>query len=160
MEKQAINEEMKVHEQWYKEAKNVNLETLPAFLNHLMGDYRHDYGTICHALTAGSIATMWAMDKHEQGGITGFQASCIMWEFIRNWMSYESSLKLVKYDDMLYPQYEGKFAKTISKSVFEDLQKKAKKNLEESEFVHAAVKAHWESIVNGIVPFGYEIKED
>lgn len=73
-----ITEEDKVHENWYKEAKDMDMQKLPQFVNGLLEDYEHDYGTICHALSAAAVATMWAMNRDErQGGITGFQASCI-----------------------------------------------------------------------------------
>ena len=80
-----ITEEMKIHEEWYKQAKEQTLETLPAFLNHLINDYGHDYGTICHAIAAGAIGAAYALERSPQGGITGFQAGCIMWCFIRHW---------------------------------------------------------------------------
>jgi hypothetical protein len=162
MKKQNITETMKIHEQWYKEAKTQTLETLPQFISHLLGDYVHDYGTICHALAAGGIATMWAMNNHPQGGITGFQAGAIMWEFIRNW-NYEYNkcgLKIVDYDNMLYPQYKDKYAKTINKDTWEALQKAAQKMLNEGDGVCPKVKKHWESIVAGDIPFGYKIKND
>lgn len=157
----AITEEMKIHEEWYKEAKKVTLEKLPGFINHLMNDYRHDYGTICHAMAAGGIATMWAIDKAPQGGITGFQAGCIMWEFIRHWnYSYNKcGLRLVDYDDMLYPQYYDRFQKTISKSVWESLQAEARQHLANNGGAVTAVTAHWKSIVDGEVPFGYTVAE-
>lgn len=161
MERKSITEEMKVHEEWYKEAKNQTIESLPAFVNHLMNDYNHDYGTICHALTAGAIATMWAMNNHEQGGITGFQAGAIMWEFIRHW-NYDHNkcgLKMVNYDNMLYPQYEDKFQKTITPDTWKALQKEAEAKLQESEGAHPAVKEHWERIKAGKLPFGFSVSE-
>jgi hypothetical protein len=95
-----ITEDMHIHEQWYEEAKKQTLTTLPEFCRSLSEDYHHDYGTICHAITAAGIATMWAMNHTEQGGITGFQASCIMWEFIKNWMGKEGhSLRLLDYSE-------------------------------------------------------------
>ena len=59
---------------------------------------------------------------------------------------------------MLYPQYEDKFEKTIRSNTWRALQEQAKKNLEDSEHVHPAVIAHWESIVRGEVPFGYKVR--
>lgn len=160
MSKQAITEEMKVHEEWFNEAREMTMDKLPEFLRHLMEDYGHDYGTICHALTAGAIATAWAMDRAPQGGITGFQAGFIMWGFIRHW-SYESNkcgMKIVDYDNMLYPQYEHKFEKTISESVWKILQDEAKKKLDKvDKYTHEAVVQHWRSIVDGKVPFGYKV---
>lgn len=156
---QNITEEDKIHEEWYKEAKKMTMEELPTFLKKLTEEYGHDYGTICHAISASAIAAAWAVERTPQGGITGFQAGCIMWGFITNWMSYnDEALALIKYDNMLYPQCEDKFT-TISKSTWEWLQKKAKKNLECKENVHQDVIKHWESIVGGIIPFGYTIGE-
>lgn len=133
-----ITEEMGIHNEWYKEASNITLNQLPEFLNKLMTEYRHDYGTICHALASGAIATIWAMDKSEHGGITGFQAGAVMWEFVRHW-SYSSNkcgLKIIDYDNFLYPQYEDKFQKTINKSTWETIQKEAKKSIEKTNNEH------------------------
>lgn len=224
-----ITEGMNVHKEWYEKAKSVKLEELPDFINSLMNDYSHDYGTICHALAAGGIATMWAMNKHEQGGITGFQAGCIMWQFIREWncKNNKTGLKMVDYDNMLFPQYEHKFEKTIDQSTWESIQKEAVNHINEAdkdyekylkdieqykvdienyvkkypdyyenrkyydrlgsgtgkewdayyekeksgfEFApnepfccvnkDGGVYKHWQSIINGVIPFGYEIAED
>lgn len=156
MTKQQITEEMKIHEEWY--TSEQTLETLPSFLKHLTEDYHHDYGTICHAIAAGAVAT--ARSMADWGGITGFQAGCVMWEFIQKWMSYETPMKLVKYENMLYPQYAHDFSKQISSETWEWLQEQAKKKLynADEEYLHPAVKAHWQSIIDGIVPFGYEVK--
>lgn len=83
--KQQITEEMKIQNEWYKEAKKQTVETLPEFVRHLTEDYSHDYGTICHAVAAAGIAAMYAVDNSPTGGITGFQAGCIMWKVIREW---------------------------------------------------------------------------
>jgi len=161
MNKKTITEEMGIHKEFYKEAKGMTLDKLPEFLNKLMDDYEHDYGTICHALAAGAIATMWAMNKHPQGGITGFQAGCIMWEFIRNWMNEEGPLKLLSYEKMLYPQYIDRFDKIISKDTWEWLQEQAKQKLDgDIKEVHPTVVAHWSSIKDGEVPFGYRVAEE
>lgn len=162
MNKQIISEEDNLQQQWYKDAEEQTLATLPTFINHLINDYSHDYGTICHAITASSIATAWAINKSDIGGITGFQASIIMWLFIKNWYKTgnKTGLKLVDYDDMLYPQYENHFDKTISKEIFENLQKIAKENLKDSPNAHPDVLKHWKSIAEGIVPFGYKVSEN
>ena len=164
--KQQITEEQKIHEQWYKESSNQTLETLPEFIRHLTEDYNHDYGTICHAIAAGSIATAWAINNSPEGGITGFQAGAIMWEFIKHWnyTGNKLGLRIVNYDDLLYPQYEDRFTNTISRDHWKRVQEEAHKKLEEnnsSEFkADGRVVAHWQSIVDGNLPFGFTIKED
>ena len=164
MDKAVITEEMHLEEEWFEQAREQKLETLPEFMNHILNDYCHSYGTICHAISACALAAAWAADSSDQGGITGFQASAIMWDFIRQWIykSNKTSLRIIDYDDMLYPQYEYKFVnKEISPSTWETLQNEAKRLLEEgSNYAHERVIEHWENIVNGVVPFGFKIKND
>ena len=158
-----ITEEQKVHEKWYVEAKDITIDELPIFINHLINDYEHDYGTICHALAAGAIATILAMNKEPQGGITGFQAGAVTWEFIRHWIitNNKTALKLVNYDKMLYPQYEHNFQKTISKDIFEALKKESQQLIDKAQGqTHPSVYDHWQKIVNGGVPFGYTVSDD
>lgn len=128
----AITEKDQDHKQWYEEAGKQTLESLPSFLSHIMEDYQHDYGTICHALAAGGIATMWAMNKEKQGGITGFQSGAVMWEFIRNWNKThnKTGLRLVDYDNFLYPQYAAEYEKTISPHVWDSIKKEAKQKID------------------------------
>jgi len=159
--KTRITEEMGVQKEWYKQAREMTMDKLPDFLKHLTEDYEHDYGTIVHAMTAGAIATLWAMNKTEQGEITDFQAGLVMWGFMRQWMFCEGPLQLIPYNNMFYPQYKKEFEKIISKEFWKDLQEKVKMKLVlEGQNVHPAVRKHWESIVKGIVPFGFVVKEE
>lgn len=159
MERIAISEEMYPEKEWFKQAKEQTIETLPDFINHIMGDYAHDYGTICHALSACAIAAAWAANNHPQGGITGFQAGFVVWDFVRQWQYpfNKCGMRIIDYDNMLFPQYEDKFDKTISKSTWEALQKEAKERLKEKAAASPTVVTHWESIVSGKIPFGYAL---
>jgi hypothetical protein len=224
---QQISENMGVYNEWYDKASKITIDELPEFLNKLMNNYHHDYGTICHALAAGSIATAWAMNNNPKGGITGFQAGAVMWEFIRHWMykNNKTGLRLLDYDNFLYPQYDNKFDKTIDQNTWKAIQKEAQEKISKTnneynqylkscekykidieEFVkkypdyyerkkyydkltigtgkeweeekikeengfefaprepfdprpHKDVYRHWQSIVNGKVPFGYRVVE-
>ena len=40
-----ISEEQNLKKIWFEEAKEQTIETLPMFINHIMNDYDHDYGT-------------------------------------------------------------------------------------------------------------------
>lgn len=126
---------MKVHEQWYQEAKKVTIDTLPAFVKKLTEDYAHDYGTICHAVAAAAIAGGNAIEHSPTGGITVFQASCVMWEFIRHWQysHNKTGLRIVDYDDFLYPQSADRYDKTISADTWQAIQKEAKAKLKEAD---------------------------
>jgi hypothetical protein len=143
----------------WTEAGKQTPESLPAFMAKLHSDYQHDYGTVCHAMAMAALGAAWAFDKGPQGGITGFQSVAVMWKFIRHWTGNKGAMKLVQYDDMLYPQYGHKFDKVLDPRTWQDLQKSAREKLENS---HAApqVEAHWQSIADGVVPFGYRIKGD
>ena len=173
-----ISEQQHLEKQWYKDAKEQTLETLPAFINHVMNDYEHDYGTICHAIAACALAATYAANEQPQGGITGFQAGFVMAQYVKNWIysDLKTTLRIVDYDKMLYPQYEEYFDKIITKKTFEMLQEEAQKRIAEVEaerksleesgkipnavLVHPDVLRHWKSIVEGNVPFGYRLKED
>lgn len=158
--KKVITEDMKVHLDWYKEASEQTLETLPAFMKKLAEEFEHDYGTICHALAASATAAAWAMNRTEQGGITGFQGGAVMWEFIRQWMyvGEHKPLRLVDYSNMLYPQYADKFERTISQDTWKWLQERAKEQLT-NDAMSPRVREHMERIVNGVVPFGYTVEK-
>lgn len=154
----AITEEMHLEKGWYKEAEEQTTDTLNSFINHIMNDYEHDYGTMCHALSACAVATIYACN--EQCGITMFQASMVMWGIVRQLLypNNKCGLRMIDFDDMLYPQYDDKFDKTINSYTFNALQNEAKELLEKGS-AHPLVTAHWQSIVDGVVPFGYKIKD-
>ena len=163
-EKIIITEEMHLEKEWFKKAANQTFETLPDFMNHIMNDYCHDYGTVCHAIATCAIAAAHAANNTNGacGGITGFQASFVMWDFIKQWQysSNKTGLKIIDYDDMLYPQNGYKFSKTMSESLWREIQKQAKEELKNRQNVAEIVVKHWQNIVNGKVPFGYAAVED
>lgn len=128
-----------IKEEWLKKAKAMTIDGLPAFLKELTENYSHDYGTICHAVAVSAIAAACAVDHSPQGGITGFQAGCIMWEFIRNWnySSNKTGLRIIDYDNFLYPQYEDKYQKTISKGTWKAIQQEAKTHIDKANREYA-----------------------
>ena len=160
--RETITEEMNLHKGWYEEAQKMDMERLPAFIERLIHGYNHDYGTAVHAVSACAVATAWATCADENIGLSGFQASCVMWQFIRHWFKIgnECGMKLVDYDNFLYPQYEEKMDKTIGKSTWEQIQKRAKELIEKDNDACLRVQLHWQSIVDGNVPFGYRVVDD
>lgn len=156
-ERQSIKEEQGVHKDWYREAREMTLDQLPDFVRRLTTTYQHDYGTICHAIAAAAVAACWAVERSPTGGITGFQASCVMWEFCRQWMQWgQEPRRLIDYSNLLYPQYEDKF-RTISKETWEWAQTEARRLLQEREGVET-VRAHWRLIAAGVVPFDLRVE--
>lgn len=153
-----MKNEFEARDELIEKRKNINtLDDLKNYIEDVEKNYNYDYGVAPRAIAQATLATAWYLAK--EMGITGFQSSFVMWDFIRYW-AYEDNecgLKLVNYDNMLYPQYEYKFNKTISKNIWENLQNQAKKNLKQKQSAHPNVIAHWQSIVDGNVPFGYKV---
>lgn len=124
------NRELELRKEWLTEAHKQTLETLPVFIDHIIHDYFLDYGTSVHAVAAIASAAAWAAN-HEIG-LTGFQAGCVMWDFIDGGWEPESRVgkRLIDWDHMLYPQYRDYFTEhTIPAHIFKNLQKEARKNL-------------------------------
>lgn len=132
-------------------------EDLVGFLKEIKENYNTSYGTSVRAAAQACLAVAWYFSS--EFGLTGFQAGFLLWDFIKGWTYTENKtgLSIIDYDDMLYPQCEDRFEKIISSDTWNRLQKEAKKLLEnDSDFACKEVREHWESIVNGVIPFGYE----
>lgn len=128
-----------VKKEWQAKAKSCTIETLPVFLKELTENYSHSYGTICHAVGMAAIAAAWSVDHSPVGGITGFQAGAIMWEFVKAWnySGNKTGLRMVDYDNFLYPQYAEKYDKTIGPGIWTAIQTQAKKEIEKADASYA-----------------------
>ncbi len=141
-----------------KEIKD--LDDLFKLIEDVKDNYNTGYGVAPRAIAQAAVAT--ASYLLSEMGCTGFQASCCMWDFIRDliYINNKTGLRIMNYDDLLYPQYEYKFLdRTISKKQWETLQQEAQKALDERDLVCFEVYAHWKNIVEGKVPFGFSVKE-
>lgn len=155
-----VNIEQALRDEFKERVKDITLEELPAVINDLM-DREHDYGSICVALGVLAAATAWACNKHKNGGITGFQAGAVFWEFARAWGSPqlgETGSRFVNYDNLLYPQYEDSFG-TIDRGTLERVRAAAVKKLADlnDDMVATQVVEHWRYLANGGVPFGLRV---
>lgn len=154
-------DEFEVRDKLKEERKSIDtFDDLVNFLRNIQDNYNCGYGEAPRAIAQASLAVAWYLAN--EFGITGFQASFVMWDFIKDWLfsSNECGMRLVNYDNMLYPQYEDKFQKTIAPDTFDALQNKAKRLIEtDGDHAHPAVIEHWKSIAAGKVPFGYVVKE-
>lgn len=153
--------EFEVKEKLTNQRKDIkSFDDLVSFLKDVKEHYNCGYGETPRAIAQAALATAWYFAS--DFGITGFQAGFVMWDFIWDWSfsRNECGLKIVNYDEMLYPQYDYKFDKYISKDTFRLMQKQANKLLNDRKYAHPAVVKHWEAIANGEVPFGYTIKDD
>jgi len=151
------NKELQLRDNWMEAASKVkSLEAFEKFYKKLCA-HEHDYGTIVHAVSALGIAGCWLMEHSPQGGITGFQAGCVMWDLVRGWMPEykDGHLKILDYDDLLWPQNLDRFQHIIPKEVAEELHKKAKKEVKEhkrGKDCSEAVYDHWVKIANSWLP--------
>jgi hypothetical protein len=147
-------------ENWYKRASDMTLRTLPGFLAEL-AEHRHDYNSIVYAVAAAALAASHALDQSPNGDITGFQAGVVFWEFYGEWLHERGPARIVKFEDMLFPQYESRFQKTITSDTWKWIQEEAAKKLSEQNGpIHGDVENHWRSIVAGCVPFGYVVSDE
>lgn len=143
-------------------AKRKNIKTfddLVEFLRDVKDNYNIGYGDAPRAIAQAALGVAWFLS--DDFGITGFQAGCVTWDFISDWThtGNKTGMKLVNYDDMLYPQYSDKFEKTLTPNIWECMMKEAKKMLEENPDAHPDVIKHWKSIADGNPPFGYTVAE-
>ena len=153
--------ELEYKEMIYKKAEDVkSKEDLSSFLDEI-ANYSHDYGTIVYGCMAAMKASFKVINGGPNGGITGFQAGCLGWECVHEFMMIDSPAKLVDFNNMLYPQYQDKFEKTISQETWDNLQEKVKVKLSEAdEHTHPNILAHWKTVAAGNIPFGYAISQD
>ena len=151
--------ELELRDKLADERKNIKtFDDLIFFLQNVKENCNTGYGEAPRAIAQAALATAWYLSS--EFGITGFQAGCVMWDFIRDWSFRDTKcgLKIVSYDDMLYPQYEYHFTdRALPAEVFETMQKEAKMLLADYDYASPTVQEHWQSIVDGHVPFGYEL---
>jgi hypothetical protein len=158
-----ITEEQNYQDLWYVQARNMRWWKFPWFMYKLMFYYKHDYGTIVHAMTAAALAVMRIVDKSPMGGISGFQHGGIMWTFVRHWMGWEGPFRYIKFEEMLFPQHYEGFDRTMPVETWEWLMEKAQERIDKAKSdpasrVHPAVFHHWERILDGYVPFGWTVE--
>ena len=156
-----FKDEFDLQKHLVKKRKDIkSLDELITYLQYVKEIGNCGYGEAPRAIAQASLAVAWYLAN--EFGITGFQAGCTMWDFVRDW-SYSGNkcgLRILDYDNMLFPQYDHKFEKTISQGVWDEIQKQAKENLEKSPHASEMVIEHWKSIAAGNVPFGYSVEKD
>lgn len=152
----------KLREELFNRAKNEirTPEDLKAFADELKEKYSSGYNET--GLASAALAIAAAEMSAKVFGLTGFQFGWVMWQFIDNAIisDHDCGMRLMNFNEMLYPQYEDNFEKTITKDTWSRLQKKASETLaDRTDFLATRVKNHLESIVDGNIPFGYKLKD-
>lgn len=154
MEKKFITEADNVQDEWYVQAREQKMDTLPTFLNHMLNDYSHDAKTIVHAVTAGSLATIAAMNSHPEGDLGPTQTSGLLGLFIRKWARIEGPAKIMSWAGLLDPRNEP-HVMVVPKDVVAFLSDMATKGLALGKFNDAEHKEHLEKLAKGEMPWGF-----
>lgn len=145
---------------WYGKANSVDLGDLQDFIKGLCFNHKHSIESRAHAMAAGAIAGMMTTCNNIPGlgVLTNDEASVVARLFIKHCLNLKGHVDLIKYEDMLYPQYEYKFPdKTISPEVYEWLKQEASR-LYGTKSGIPEVRDHWADIIGGKVPFGYKVR--
>lgn len=159
---QEQDQQVNLFEQWYELANTIDVDNLTTFAKTLKAT-TNTPEEILHSVVAAIKATTEAMLKDvEIEGMENIRniVSTLAYRKINN--LGEGFTSVTDFDNMLNPQAKQLFDKYITEDAFLDLQQKAINLLKETEEqeVHPALVAHWNSIAQGRVPFGYIIFED
>lgn len=110
------------------------------------------------ALAGAATSTVFA--KHFGQTLGRNQSMNIVMTYINSFVMCDCPIKLLMYDEMLFPAYEARFDKVIPVHVFEYLQTRANFILSSEEVkskLNEDIISHLESISIGHVPFGYKV---
>lgn len=110
----------------------------------------NSYGTAARSLTLVAEAAFNYIAH--VFGVTGFQASCAELSFLVRMRGIKSRIKILNYDDLLYPQYLEKFRISPEECIKENaswLKEQARQKLEEDDDLAAErVREHWKFLAN------------
>lgn len=155
-----------IRDEWYEKAKTEiqTPEQLKAFAEEISARIESSDEPYNDSSNGAAALALAAMNMTAcMYGMTGFQMGWVMWQVIDQMLlsEHDCGMKLVNYNDMLYPQYEHRFGKTIDADTWGKLQEKAARLVGEnkkSKFPACkGVADHWKSIADGKVPFGYTV---
>jgi hypothetical protein len=149
--------EQEYRDEVYTEAKDIKtIDSLSAFIKKL-GNHKHDYGTIVYACSAAMKAAFHTFNACPQGGITGFQAGCLMWEMVKEFGSFsEGPLRIQDFDNLRFPQYDERWTVTISPESAKVLRERAAK----VSGAHPNVQQRNDEIAAGRFPSFVTVKEE
>lgn len=120
-------------------------EELIDFIMNLVKYENNDYGTAARSLTlAAEAAFNYIAHMFD---VSGFQAGYAQMGFMIRMRNIKSRLKILNYDNLLYPQYLDDFRITPEQCIRENaswLKKRAKEELKKAtEWTDEKVVEHW-----------------
>lgn len=134
--------------------KGEELKEFAQLIHQIKNFPYHSYNTIVDGIVVAMMATL----KYCGDGITGFQAECIAYEILRRIESIDGPYRVVKFENLLYPQFVDRFpVKQLTPQVTSWLRDNAKELLEKTSTPnpHPDVKEHWELLAAGNLPKGF-----
>ena len=142
---------------WYEEVDTINSKNkLDRFVKKIMQGYEHDCGTYVHAVAVCTKAFI----RYYGSGMTGMQASFLMWELIRKTFHKNDAfgLQLVSFESVLYPQELDRLTVQFDEDTHKKVIETAKKFLKEEPNAHKEVREHWEKLASGWLPECIKLK--
>lgn len=156
-----------LRDDWERRAKTEihSVDDLAKFANELVEhakslkdgeDFYNDTSSIASSLSLAATSMCSYLF-----GMTLFQMGYVMWTIIDKMVleKHDVGMRLVNFNNMLYPQYKYRFEKTIDSELWASIQKKAAELIENGDIV-GEVRKHLQSIVDGKVPFGYKVNDN
>lgn len=156
-----------MRDDWERRAKTEihSVDDLAKFANELVehakslkdgADFYNDTSSIASSLSLAATSMCSYLF-----GMTLFQMGYVLWTIIDKMFldEHDVGMRLVNFNNMLYPQYEYRFEKTIDSETWNSIQKKAAELIENGDIV-GGVRKHLQSIVDGKVPFGYKVEDN
>ena len=149
------------------EKKRKDIQTFEMLIEYLRdikdnGRYQ-SYGGVVSAMGQALLAVAFFFAR--EFGITGFQASCLMWEFLREWSfpNNKSGLRIIDLDLLLFPQYDDRYKKFLIDSAQKRvLIQAAKDKMADCTKYDCspAVWQRWKDMSKGKFPSFVTIEED
>ena len=130
------------------------------FIKVLARTYEYDDDMLCEALVYSMLAGATAFAR-EYGlkTLTLEQTQWVLWSFLGKWLQTDEPIRLLRISYMLEPEMREVFNTALPRSFFDWLQEAAKERLEALPDASKERREHWQSIVDGAVPFGYTLEE-
>jgi hypothetical protein len=153
--KQLVKANDGLQEQWYEQARQQTLETMPEFIRYLLDEYSHDAQTIVHAMVAGCLATLSAMNAHPEGDLGPSQSSQLLGLFIRKWARLDGPAKIMSWAALLDPEYEDQCMR-VPEEVSLYLRSLARQVLDSKTYKNESHRIHLERIEQGEMPWGFK----
>jgi len=144
---------------WFKEASEITLGEFEPFINKMISGLTAPED-ISWVYIVGNTAVFNLIGKDETRKLSKDGFNFVRWNIVEAMFPEYTgcSMRIENYDYLLYPSYQNYFTK-IPKVIFEAVQKKATGYLETEKELTEEAKNHLQSIVDGNVPFGFELSE-